>query len=85
MRDSNSILILNLNINRLILLGFSRRPEVAARNSVSFNLPPTAAGRGNAAGGVGGSGAVADFRQMYDTLSDVQNSFQKHVNNNNSR
>lgn len=65
------------------------RPEVAARNSVSFNLPPSmgdGADRGGAAaaGGAGGDGGGdANYRQMYDTCSDILNSFQKHVNNNN--
>lgn len=60
------------------------RPEVAQRNSVSFNLPPSTSS-GNGGGGVAaaGGGRSADYRQMYDTCSDILNSFQKHVNNNN--
>lgn len=66
------------------------RPE--GRNSVSFNLPPstgnggTGGSRGRAATGAtapAAEGGSEDYRQMYDTCSDILNSFQKQVNSNN--
>lgn len=67
---------------------------------MSFNLTPStgnggasrlrateSSGASSTSGGRrggGGGGGSEDYRQMYDTCSDILNSFQKHVNNRNS-
>lgn len=56
---------------------------------MSFNLPPSTGNGGSRARAATGAtaatgeGGSEDYRQMYDTCSDILNSFQKHVNSNN--
>lgn len=81
------------NVYKLIRIVFFSRSE--GRNSVSFNLPPLASTTTRGSGGVAGATTTTatsagtmgdgseDYRQMYDTCSDILNSFQQQVNSNN--